>query len=146
MPHAIRLLLLVAAVTTLAGPLPGRAESKATPQLAPAHAPKSEFNSRPGFTKDPFFPRSSDMVAPSPAASQLTTMHGSVPDYVVLKGVSTANGRKLAIINYQTVGENEEFVLKRAGKSLTVRCLEIKPQSAIVWVDGGTKELFLRLQ
>jgi hypothetical protein len=143
MRHALRFLFVVTACTGLAQFGPARAESKASPQLAPLHAPKSEFNYRPGFTKDPFFPKSTEVIRP--AVPNHASSHGTVPDYVVLRGVSIANGRKLAIINYQTVGENEEFTLKRGGKSVLVRCVEIKPQSVIVTVEGGSKELFLRV-
>jgi hypothetical protein len=149
MRRTLRFLFLVTAVTVLVEATPGRAESKANPQVAPLNGPRSEFTFRPGFTKDPFFPKSTETVAAVAqisAIQQQTTRAGTVPDFVVLKGVSLTNGRKLAIINDQTVGENEVFTLKRGvAKPLQVRCVEIKPQSVVVGVDGATKELFLRL-
>ena len=67
-----------------------------------------------------------------------------VPDYVVLKGISAFQGRKLAIINNYTVGEGEEFVLKTRGQPIQIKCVEIKDKSAVVSVNGATKEIPLR--
>jgi hypothetical protein len=123
-----------------------RSESKPSPQLAPPNGPKSEFTFRPGFAKDPFFPRSTDNMVAPPINLNPGLPQGSVPDYIVLKGVSIVKDRKLAIINNYTVGEGEEFSLRRNGtaKPTSVRCVEIKDKSVVIAVDGVTKELILR--
>jgi len=134
---------LLAAITLMV-PAEGRAEAKPTPQLAPANAPKSEF--RLGYGRDPFFPTSKEVVIKQPDVDKPRppVEAAKVPEFVALRGISTANGRKLAIINYQTVGENEEFTLKRGTQRLVVRCVDIKDQSVVVSCEGATKELFLR--
>lgn len=125
----------------LAIPPVARAESKPTPQLAPPNAPKSEFTFRPGFTRDPFFPK----TQVTPTNSQVVVVAaGTIPDWLMLKGVALSGGRKLAIINDQSVGENETFRVKRAGGVFNFRCLEIHTKSVIVGAGEATKELFLR--
>ena len=144
MRRLIPTLALVSAGLTLSNV--SHAESKPSPHLAPPNGPKSEFTFRPGYAKDPFFPRSTDnMIAPPVNLNPGTTSQGNVPDYVVLKGVSIIKDRKLAIINNYTVGEGEEFTLKRGGKNVTLRCVEIKDKSVVVSVDGVSKELALRI-
>jgi hypothetical protein len=69
----------------------------------------------------------------------------SVPDFIVVKGISFSKGRKLTIINNYTVGEGEEFDLRRGGKVIKVRCVEIKEQNVIVTVDGASKSIPLKL-
>jgi hypothetical protein len=67
-----------------------------------------------------------------------------VPDSVVLKGISTFQGKKLAIINNYPVAEGEEFSLKTGGPLLRIKCVEIKEKSVVVSVGGATKEIQLR--
>ncbi|HKX61960.1 MAG TPA: hypothetical protein VJS65_08945 [Verrucomicrobiae bacterium] len=137
--------LALAAVPLLFSSI-GRAESKPAPQLAPPNAPKSEFNFRPGYAKDPFFPRSTDNVIAPPVAMNPTVAPGTVPEWVALRGLSITGNRRLAIINNRTVGEGEEFTLKLSGgKSVTLRCVEIKEKSVVIALDGVTKELILRI-
>ncbi len=145
MRSLIPLLALVATALTAANV--SRAETKPSPQLAPPNAPKSEFNFRPGYAKDPFFPRSTDnMMAPPVNLNPGTPVpQNSVPEYIILKGVSIIKDKRLAIINNYTIGEAEEFTLKRTGKNdVIVRCVEIKDNSVVISVDGVTKELTLR--
>jgi hypothetical protein len=136
--------LALAAVGVLV-PTTGRGEARPSPQLAPANAPKSEFAFRPGFSKDPFYPRSQDVPPPTvhnPSTQQSTSV---VPDWIILKGISRNRDRKLAIINNYTLSEGEEFNLKRSTKLVTVRLVTIKEQSVVISVDGATKELNLRV-
>jgi hypothetical protein len=116
----------------------------AGPTLVPPGAPRSEFVDDVEFGKDPFFPASSRrpkiMVKPSDNEPPRPT----VPDFVVLKGISTFQGKKLAIINNYTVGEGEEVSLKTGGQPLRIKCVEIKEKSVVVSVSGATKEILLR--
>jgi hypothetical protein len=66
------------------------------------------------------------------------------PTELVLKGVSLVGGKKLAIINYLTVAEQEEFNIRVAGKQVKGQCVEIKEKSALLKVNGITRELPLR--
>lgn len=66
----------------------------------------------------------------------------TVPDSVVLKGISTFQGRKLCILNNYTLSEGEEFTLK--GTSLRIKCVEIKEKSVVVSANGATREIPLR--
>lgn len=116
--------------------------------LAPAGAPRSSFASDPtdsGFGKDPFYPKSTRLTR-----SKVTKTEDDVPTPPVfptelaLRGVSSVGGKKLAIINYQTVAEQEEFSVRIGGKQIKGQCLEIKEKSAVIKVDGVTKEVPLR--
>jgi hypothetical protein len=140
-----RALIVLSACTLALNVSVNGAELKPTPNLAPPNAPKSEY--RVGYGRDPFFPNSTDVVVPTAntnVVKPIVVEVPTVPDFVALRGISTTGGRRLAIINHQTVGENEEIVLRRGGAATTVRCVEIKIQSVVVAVGAATKELFLR--
>jgi hypothetical protein len=116
--------------------------------LAPAGAPRSVFvndPAEPGFGKDPFHPKSTRLTR-----IKVTTEDKDIPpppDFpteLVLKGVSLVGGKKLAIINYLTVAEQEEFNIRVAGKQVKGQCVEIKEKSALLKVNGITRELPLR--
>ena len=132
-------LLLVASILL---PASRGADNNPLPSIVPAGAPKSEFLDDPGMGKDPFFPRSTrrkvvvrtvDAAPPDP----------TVPSFIMLKGISIAQGRKLAIINNYTLGEGEERELKANGQVLKIRCIEIKERSVIIESGGATKEILL---
>ena len=115
----------------------------AGPTLVPAGAPKSEFIDDIEFGKDPFFPASGRRPKTMVKTSDNEPPRPIVPDSIVLKGLTTFQGRRLAIINNYTVGEGEEFALKPSG--LRVKCIEIKEKSVVVGVNGATKEISLRV-
>jgi len=130
-------LLLVASILS---PVSRGADNTAASPIVPVGAPKSEFVDDPGNGKDPFFPRSSrrkvvvrtvETAPPDP----------TVPSFIKLKGISSAQGRKLAIINNYTLGEGEERELKVNGQILKLRCIEIKEKSVIIESGGATKEI-----
>lgn len=110
----------------------------------PPNAPQSVFNSQPGFGKDPFFPKSSRLISVVPVRVDPALLNTGVPDFIVLKGLSVMNQRKLAIINNHTVAPDEEFNLKVNGRHLKAKCIEIKENSVIIEVNGSRKELQLR--
>lgn len=125
--------------------LGAHADSTAGSTLVPQGAPKSEFIDDVEFGKDPFFPASVRRPKSLVKSPDHEISRSMVPDEVVLKGISTFQGRKLAIINNYTVGEGEEFLLKTRGQPLRVKCVEIKDKSAVVSVNGATKEITLRV-
>jgi hypothetical protein len=135
------LLLLTAAVLV---PWSGRAASNQGISITPPNAPKSEFLNDVEFGKDPFFPKSVRRPKTIAKPADVRSVKPSVPESVVLKGISVATGKKLAIINNVTVGEGEEFSLKSGAERFKIKCLEIKEQSVIVSVNGAAKELPLR--
>ncbi len=143
LPPALALAVALAPAG-LALPAQGGQELKLTAHLAPPSAPKSEY--RVGYGRDPFFPNSTDttVLPVTNNAVKVIAEQPAVPDFVELRGVSTTNGRRLAIINHQTVSENEEITLRQGGRSVTVRCVEIKQQSVVISVGPASKELFLR--
>ena len=123
----------------------GWAESKpAAAALQPA-GPQSVFVDEVDIGKDPFFPRSTRRPKVIVRAVDPELSRPVVPDFLVLKGISVSKDRKLAIINYYTAAEGEEFSLKFNGHVVVkVKCVEIKDKSVIVSVNGATKELPLR--
>jgi hypothetical protein len=120
-----------------------RADTAVPSAITPTNAPKSVFTDDPSFGKDPFFPKSPrrKFVAKAPDERPPDP---TVPEFITLRGISSVEGRKLAIINNYTVGEGEEFLLKHNGQPLKVQCLEIKEKSVIINSSGATKEIFLR--
>jgi len=120
-----------------------RADTAAPPGITPPGAPKSEFIDDPSVGKDPFFPKSPRRKF-VPKAPDERPPDPTVPDFITLRGISSADGKRLAIINNYTVGEGEEFSLKFNGQALKVQCIEIKEKSVIINSGGATKEIFLR--
>ncbi len=120
------------------------ADSTAGTTLVPQGAPKSEFIDDVEFGKDPFFPASERRPKVLVKTPDNEGPRPTVPADVVLKGISVFQGRKLAIINNYTVGEGEEFLLKTRGRPILIKCVEIKEKSAVVSVNGATKEIPLR--
>ncbi len=115
--------------------------------VAPPGAPRSAFVSLPGedgFGKDPFYPRSNRTDKKPLEVEKLVPAIASVPVEVVLRGISFGAGRKLAIINNYTVAEGEDFTLRIDGKLIKGQCVEIKEKSAVIKVNGVTKEIPLR--
>lgn len=117
--------------------------------VAPAGAPRSKFVNEPaddGFGKDPFFPKTTRFTKKPQVEVPGPGTPPPKPDFdpgLVLKGVSIVGGRKLAIINYQTVAEHEPFSIRIDGRVVKGECLEIKENSAVFKVNDVTKELTL---
>ena len=129
------------------------AESLAQKALAPTSAqaevlvPKSLFDDGPQAGKDPFFPHSTrrleaaltttstNVVAPTSFLSQLA-----------LKGISGSKGQLLAIINNATMAAGELAEVKVGGRTVKIRCREIRDRSVLIELEGGgeVKELKLR--
>lgn len=116
--------------------------------VTPAGSPKSFFVSDPfeaGFGKDPFFPKTERFQKKKVEVEEDLTPKSRLPDNISLKGISSVDGRKLAIINNYTLGEGEEFSLKGPdGKAVKVKCVTIKEKSVLVSSQGETKEISLR--
>ena len=109
-----------------------------------AEAPKSVFiiPSKPEEGRDPFFPNSLRPYEAAMAANRHSAAVGSLE----LKGISGDPLHRLVIINNHTFAEgDEQDVITIAGR-IKVRCLEIKPGSAIVEADGQRVELSLPRQ
>ena len=64
---------------------------------------------------------------------------------LVLKNISGASGKRFALINNQTFSVGESAKVKLGDSEVKVRCLEIRPQSVVVAVEGqrGQRELKL---
>lgn len=115
--------------------------------VAPAGSTKSIFISDPfeaGFGKDPFYPRTERFLKKKVEVEDDHVLRVKFPE-LFLRGVSSADGRKLAIINTYTMAEGEESSFKGAdGKAVKVKCVLIKDKSVIVSALGETKEITLR--
>src|SRR5882672_4196547 len=115
-----------------------RADTTTPSPVAPPGSPKSVFNDDPSFGKDPFFPKSPrrKFVAKVPDEKPPDP---TVSDFITLRGISSVDGKKLAIINTSTVGEGEEFSLKLNGQVLKGQCIEIKEKSFFFNAAGATE-------
>ena len=115
--------------------------------VAPAGAPRSTFVSEPyepGFGKDPFHPRTTRFNPKAPQTQEERPVEPVIPDSIALRGISVVGLKKLAIINTSTVAEGEEVTARINGKVVKITCVEIKEKSAVISVNGATKELPLR--
>ncbi|MDB6034024.1 MAG: thioredoxin [Verrucomicrobiales bacterium] len=66
-----------------------------------------------------------------------------LPQYTDLKlqGISGPAGRRLAIVNSQTLGVGEGAKIKLGNKEVSVRCVEIRQKSVLLAVDGQNQEV-----
>lgn len=123
--------------------------------------PKSVFIYDSATGRDPFFPTSArTLPAAAPtAAAQPTAVAkpgGSettprpptftVDPYVDLSLKGITGDRRFALINGQPFATGETYKLRTTNGVLSVKCLEIRPRSAVVLIDGqkNSKEIHLR--
>jgi hypothetical protein len=112
-----------------------------TTPVEAATPPKSVFVDRPDFGKDPFFPsskRRGEVVRTNTVVEPVANFKD-----LALKGISTTKERPLAIINNKTFEVGEEGEVRVNGLLVKVKIIEIHEKSAVVSVNGVTKELFL---
>ena len=126
----------------------------AEPTVAPATnspvvvVPKSLFVDEAANGKDPFFPGSTRRQ--EAAATTATTNNVVAPttflSQLALKGISGTKGQLLAIINNATLAVGETGDVKVGGRTVKVRCREIRDRSVLIELEGGgeVKELKLR--
>ena len=89
---------------------------------------------------------------PSPTAGPITLLPSyrrparAVPDFLVLRGISWAEHRPLALINDRTFEVKEQGKVRIGKTNVMVRCLEIRTNSVVVQTQGSTdkQELFLQ--
>jgi hypothetical protein len=130
-----------AAQTKTTSPAPAR--TNASP--AQLELPKSVFiiPTAPQEGKDPFFPLSMRLFA---SAVVKTDGHPAAPPVVELKlnGISGTVDHRLAIVNNRTFEAEEEGAVSTSSGRVPIRCLEIKPDSVRVLVNGLERTLHLR--
>lgn len=100
---------------------------------------KSDFIDNARFGKDPFFPKSGRRLAQR-AASGTNEPAQFIGD-LTLRGISGPRSRRLCIINGRTFAVGEVIEMKVKSEWFKVECTEIKEKSAIVTVNGVSKEL-----
>ena len=109
--------------------------------------PKSFFADGPKAGKDPFFPNSTRRLeAAVPTTSTDAVAPSSFLSQLALKGISGTKGQLLAIINNATLAAGESAEVKVGGRTVKIRCREIRDRSVLIELeDGGeVKELKLR--
>lgn len=87
--------------------------------------------------------------APAPLWKAVPVIARSKPKIeteVRLKGISGVPGRRMALINGETMGPGDEVRVPVGEKMIRVHCLEVKEASAVVHVNGeeAPRELFLK--
>jgi hypothetical protein len=129
-------LLTMAAASAFAAPNP-----PAPKPVAEAPMAKSVFVDRPDFGRDPFFPKSTRRGAVT-ATTTVVQPVGNF-DSIALKGISVNNERRLAIVNNKTFEVGEEGEVPVGAQRVKVKVTEIREKSAVITVNGVSKELFL---
>jgi hypothetical protein len=134
--------LTMAAATAWAAPKKP-ASTPPTPQpVAEVVIPKSVFVDRPDFGRDPFFPKSTRRGQAAPTNPVVQPVGNF--DSLALKGISVNNEKRLAIINVKTFEVGEEGDVRVNGQPVRVKVTEIRERSAVITVNGVSKELFLK--
>ncbi|HWN93588.1 MAG TPA: hypothetical protein VNT99_01035 [Methylomirabilota bacterium] len=110
--------------------------------------PKSMFVDDVKNGKDPFFPNS---IRRQEALPRIAVTNEVAPvnllfEQLFLKGISGIKGQQLALINSSTLATGEVAEIKFGGRSIKVRCREIRERSVLIELDGSheTRELKLR--
>ena len=77
-----------------------------------------------------------------PPTAQLTR----VPDRLELRGISGPAGHRYALVNNCTVMAGDDATIRVGSSNVNARCLEVRPQSVVLHVEGAWRpiELFLR--
>jgi hypothetical protein len=142
-----------------AAQIDGSAKAKATNAVAvakPAAGGESltnlvsspEFVDDPKMGKDPFFPNSTRReprlavpnVTGAPAVSAAQAVFGQLS----LKAIVGPASRRLATINRTTMEAGEEVDVRHAGGKIRVKCLEVRPSSVLIEINGERRELTFR--
>ena len=124
--------------------LPCAVSAQSTAVSATNEPPRSVFEVRREYN-DPFFPKR----VPVAAATKATNAPAVPPDCfreIILKGISGSSGKRLALINNQTLAEGESAAIRTTQGIVKVECREIKEASVVIKADCASepKELFLR--
>jgi len=105
-----------------------------------AHSPiQSVFimPANPAQGHDPFFPDST-----RPYSTSVSAHSPTLAATLTITGISRdSNNNYFAIIGNHTYGAGDEGDVKTAQGSIHIRCVEIKPNSVVVEVDGQFHEL-----
>jgi hypothetical protein len=92
-----------------------------------------------------------DVELPSLAAGPATNLpayglkFASIPDTLVLKGISWVQPRPVAMINNRTLGVNEQGRVRVGKTNVVIRCLAIRPDAVRIQIIGSGEERELRL-
>ena len=70
----------------------------------------------------------------------------TIPDILMLRGISWAQHRPLAVINDRTFEVKEQGKVRVGKTNVTIRCLEIRTNSVLVQREGSGEKLELFLQ
>ncbi|HSU57385.1 MAG TPA: hypothetical protein VLT36_25305, partial [Candidatus Dormibacteraeota bacterium] len=71
--------------------------------------------------------------------------HERAPDTLILKGISSAQGRPLALINNQTMAPGESARVRVGTTNVLVQCMTIRQQSVRLRLVDSGEELELSL-
>lgn len=120
----------------------------------PASIIKSVFEdpaSKPGALRDPFFPKTkrppyAEAVVVVRSPDKPVAKPADPYEGVDLKGISGPAGRKLALINNQTLAVGESANVKRSdGSTIEIQVVDIKDTSVVIKTkDAEPKEIRLK--
>jgi len=113
---------------------------KAAPTAAAPLEPIKSVFVIPASTKDgrdPFFPNSTRVYEVF-AATAATAVHAVELTTLKIKGYSIINGQPEVIINNHAFMINDEGDVLTSSGRVHIRCIEIKPSSAVIEENGQT--------
>jgi type II secretory pathway component PulC len=68
------------------------------------------------------------------------------PETLVLKGLSSVGTRRFALVNDHTFETMERARVRIGHTNVVIRCLEIRPESVIIQVEGSSEKQELSLR
>jgi hypothetical protein len=87
--------------------------------------------------RDPFFPESTGPYDDNPAAK----LHDLDANAFAVKGFSIEHGRAMVIINNHTFAVGDEGDVHTATGEVHIRLVAIRPDAAVIEVNGNQREL-----
>ncbi len=96
----------------------------------------SVFDDKLKNARDPFFPVSARLERQPVATSAAAAPKPPGEVVLVLNGIMGTSSQRMALINGRTFEPGDDVVIRTTNGQVSVRCLEIGPQSVIVTING----------
>jgi len=123
--------LAVAVRQPVFGETPKAAPAKPVPALSVFVMPASVREGR-----DPFYPESARPYEAAVAANRTVEVNA-----FTIKGLSIQGGRSMAIINNHTFAVGDEGNVRTATGEVHIRCVEIRPGTVVIEVNGTRRDI-----
>jgi len=114
------------------------AQTNRAPAAVPV--PRSLFMTNDAAGVDPFFPGSTRRKVQQDSEDGRKTARPVGVGALQLKGIMGPPDKRIALINNLTFAKGEEGEVRVPGGKLKIKCVDIRPKSVVVTLEGQTEE------